>query len=75
MKRVSDLGALVEAMQTLRFGIADQLSYRIPVGLWLLGDTEQASAFLASKVADCFNRSDPAAERYKAFAAALSDQV
>ena len=75
MKKAADLRALVEAMQTLRFGMAEQLSYRIPVGLWLLADTEKAKAFVAAILTEIGMRSDPAALRYKTFATSLTERL
>src|SRR5439155_7742945 len=63
MKKAADLRDLVETMQTVRFGMAEQLSYRIPVGLWLLSDAEKAKEFIATKLSEIGARGDPAALR------------
>jgi hypothetical protein len=75
MKKTADLRALVEVMQTLRFGMAEQLSYRLPVGFCLLAETERAKAFIAAKLSEIGTRADPAALRYKTFAARLSERL
>lgn len=75
IKKVADLAALVEAMQTARFGIPFVTEYRIPVGLFLLGDRAKAKTFLAAKLGEIGTRSDPAALRFKSFAAQLSERL
>lgn len=75
MKKAADLRILVEAMQTTRLGMPEQLNYRIPVGLWLLADAEKAKAFIAAKLSEIGARADPAALRYRAFATKLSEKM
>jgi hypothetical protein len=75
MKRVADLRRLVESMQTARFGISEQLNYRIPVGLWLLADVREAKAFIAAKLSEVGTRGDLAAQRYRAFAMKLDERM
>jgi hypothetical protein len=71
----SDLLALVHAMQTARFGIPSVTDYRLPVGLWLLGEHIKAKAFLAARVEDIGARKDPAAIRYMRFAERLAERL
>ena len=73
-KAHSDLSALVEAMQIARFGVPEQLSYRIPVALCLLGQTEKAARFVSGKLVEIGNRTDPAAQRYIGFAHQIGQQ-
>jgi len=75
MKKMVDLRSLVETMQTTRLGIPEQLNYRIPVGLWLLGDADKAKAFIAAKLAEIGTRADPAALRYRSFVTRLNAQI
>ena len=75
IKKNADLGTLVEAMQTVRFGIPFVVEYRIPVGLFLLGDHARVEAFIAARVAEIGARNDPAALRYKSFLAKLSQRL
>lgn len=75
MKKMVDLRSLVETMQTTRLGMPEQLNYRIPVGLWLLQEAEKAKAFVAAKLSEIGTRTDPAALRYKSFAARLSARM
>lgn len=55
-------------MQGVRFGMPEQLAYRIPVALCLLDDAAQVSTYLRNKLNEIGARTDPAAVRYKAFA-------
>jgi hypothetical protein len=75
IKKMTNLATLVDAMQTVRFGIPFVTEYRIPVGLLLLGDHSKAKGFLTSKLAEIGTRGDPAAVRYKNFAAKLSERL
>jgi len=75
MKKSADLRSLVETMQTVRFGMAEQLNYRIPAGLWLLADAKNAEAFIAAKLSEIGTRGDPAALRYRTFAAKLNERI
>jgi hypothetical protein len=75
MKKMVDLRNLVETMQTTRLGMPEQLNYRIPVGLWLLNEADKAKAFVAAKLSEIGTRSDPAALRYKSFAARLNARM
>jgi hypothetical protein len=52
MKKAADLRTLVEAMQTTRLETPEQLNYRIPVGLWLLANAEEAKAFIATRLSE-----------------------
>lgn len=74
-REVANLASLVDAMQTARFGIPFVTEYRIPVGLLLLGDYSQAKGFLVAKLSEIGRRGDPAAIRYKNFAAKLFDRL
>jgi hypothetical protein len=75
MKRMIDLRNLVETMQTTRLGMPDQLNYRIPVGMWLLGESGNAKAFVAAKLSEIGIRADLAALRYRAFATRLNARL
>ena len=74
MKRAADIKILVDTMETLRFGIPEQLKYRIPVGYWLLGSGVKAKAFMATKLAEIGARTDQAAIRYLRFSENLCDR-
>jgi len=75
MTKAADLQALAEMMETLRFGMADQLRYRLPVALWLLGNTAQAEAFIGLRLSEIGTRNDPAALRYITFAKNLKGRM
>lgn len=76
MKKIINLDALVQAMQeNPPLGMVEQLQYRLPIALWLLGDTQHAKNSLGRSIAKMEPRSDPAATRYRAFAAALFDRI
>ena len=75
IRRNADLKALVETMQTARFGIPSVTEYRIPAGLLLLGDHSRAAAYLNAKLDEIGARKDPAAIRYKNFAIELSTRL
>ena len=75
MKKAADLRSLVETMQEARFASTEQLSYRLPIGFWLLGLTEKAKASVSARLADISTRSDPAGVHYKRFAMNLIDQM
>jgi hypothetical protein len=75
MKKLTDLTALVEAMQTARFGMPFVIDYRIPAGLLLLGNRGKAKAFVAAKLNEIGTRNDPAALRYKGFASKLTERL
>ncbi|SRR5258706_7079580 len=73
--KAANLAALVHEMQAGRIGIQFMLDYRIPAGLFLLGDRAKAQAFLAARLAETSSRNDPAAIRYKAFASKFSERL
>jgi len=73
MKKIADLRTMIKKMQTLRFGMAEQLHYRIPIGLWLLNEIEEAETAIATRLHTIGERSDPAALRYLSFAKELSE--
>lgn len=73
--RVTSLAALVNEMQTARFSMPEQMSYRIPVGQLLLGEHKKAATFTQKKLGEIGARIDPAALRYKAFAAKIGEQL
>jgi hypothetical protein len=75
MRRMVDLRSLVEEMQTTRLGMPEQLNYRIPVGIWLLDEADQAKAFVAARLSEIGARADPAALRYRAFATRLNARL
>jgi hypothetical protein len=75
MTKAADLRCLVDTMQTVRFGMIEQLNYRIPVGLWLLADAVRANAFITAKLSEIGTRGDPAARRYRTFAAKLNERM
>jgi hypothetical protein len=64
IEKVTGLAELVRAMQNARFGIPFVTDYRIPVGLALLGQHEEAQRFLARKIVERGTRSDPEAVRF-----------
>jgi hypothetical protein len=67
------MAALVKGLHTCRFAIRFMADYRIPAGLFLLGQLDEAEAYLKAKLADLGDRRDPAALRYKAFAATFAE--
>jgi len=71
IRRATELHSLVELMQSPGFGIAEQLSYRIPAALLILGERVKARDFVEIKLRELESRSDPAALRYRAFGAKL----
>jgi hypothetical protein len=68
IEKMTGVAELVHAMQTVRFGIPFVTDYRIPVGLALLGQHEEAQRFLARKIVELGTRSDPEAVRFRGFA-------
>jgi len=75
LEKVANLSNLVGAMQTARFGIPSVVEYRIPIGLFLLGERASASEFIAGKLENIGSRADPAAQRYKSFAQKLLEHM
>jgi len=65
----SDVVALIEGLRTCRFAIDYMAEYRIPAGLFLLGLTEEAQAALDAALKKTGDRQDPAALRFRFFAA------
>lgn len=68
-----DLFALVETIQVARFGMPEQLAFRIPVAFCLLGEVEQASQYLLNKLNEIGARTDPATVLYKTFAQRVTE--
>lgn len=71
----TEMTDLVDGLRTCRFAIRFMADYRIPSGLFLLGQMDDAGAFLKAKLAEIGNHQDPAALRYKVFAAKLGERV
>jgi hypothetical protein len=69
----TEMVALVKGLHTSRFAIRFMADYRIPAGLFLLGQLDEAEAYLKAKLADLGDRRDPAALRYKVFAATFAE--
>lgn len=65
----SDVAVLVEGLRTYRFAIDYMAEYRIPAGLFLLGLMEEAQAALDAALKKTGDRQDPAALRFRFFAA------
>ncbi len=74
-RKVTDLSALVEAMQVARFGMSEQIGYRVPVGYLLLGESDKAIWFINQKIDEIGSRTDPAALRYKNFAERITEHI
>jgi hypothetical protein len=68
------MDAVVEGLRTRRFAIQFMADYRVPAGLYLLGRTEEAEAYLKSKSTETGTRND-ATLRYQAFAAKLAERL
>jgi hypothetical protein len=73
--RHAETTVLVDSLRTCRFAVPFMADYRIPAGLFLLGQTDDPGAYLKAKLAEIENRRDPAAMRYKAFAAKFVERV
>ena len=67
MKRNIDLNVFLKTMKSTRFGISEQLNYRIPLCLYLLGRFDETSQFLSTKLLQLADRTDHAAKRYFSF--------
>lgn len=74
-KRITDLVSLLDAMQSARFCIPEQIDYRIPVTQLLLCMFKEASVFIQKKLDKMGSRIDPAACRYKLFAKKVMEEV
>jgi len=75
MRRNADLRSLVETMQAGRYGVKFMLDYRLPVGLFLLGEQAQAKTYVENALKDVGARTDPAAIQYKGFASKLLERL
>jgi len=75
IKKNADLAILVESMKAARFAIPFVVEYRIPVGLFLLGDYAGVKKFLDPKITEIGARNDPAALLFKGFATKLYERL
>jgi len=66
------LAALCQALRAGGHGVHDQTIYRVPVVHLLLGEKDDGRRYIDEQLAELGVRSDPAAEYYRAFAAAFS---
>jgi hypothetical protein len=71
----ADMGNLVKNLSTCRFAVSFVAAYRIPIGFFLLGQLDDAGAFLETERAKVEASEDPAALRFKAFAANLEKLI
>ena len=71
MRANADLQQLLNTMMHSRFGIPDQLVYRIPVALMMLGQTKSAEAEVDKELARLADADYPAADNYRKFANAF----
>lgn len=62
-----NLVALSNLLSTARYLMPEQVAYRLPVVLNLIGRNKEASDFIESKIKAESVRVDPAAERYRKF--------
>jgi hypothetical protein len=69
------LPSLLETMRSGRFGIQFVAAYRIPAALHLLGRDREAEAFLDSELTKLNAAHDPAAERFRRFAACFRERL
>jgi hypothetical protein len=74
MRRMTDLSALCEELDR-GVGYEHQLVYRRPVAWMLLGNAERAHQVLEESAAKLSVRSDPAAEEFRRFHAALGQRL
>ena len=70
-----ELLKLVSSMLSTRFGVPEQLNYRIPVACFLAGERLMAMSALDARLDDIGSRADPAALRYRAFAQRLRERL
>jgi hypothetical protein len=68
------LPAILETMRTRGFAIDYVAAYRIPVALHLLGKRAEADAFVSDELAKLGARTDPAAQRFRAFAGRFQER-
>ncbi len=70
-----EMAALVEGLRTCRFSVRFMADYRIPSGLFLLSRMDDTGAHLKAQLAGMEDLHDPAAVRYKVFAARLAERA
>ncbi len=75
IRRHIDMATLVKGMKTRRFAAQFMVAYRIPVGLFLLGQKDEAGLFLKTEFAKIENTRDAAALRFKKFATNLANRI
>lgn len=75
IRRHIDMVTLVNGMKTRRFAAQFMVAYRIPVGLFLLGQKDEAGLFLKAELAKIENTRDAAALRFKKFATNLANRI
>ncbi|SRR6266567_5155948 len=75
INRHTDMAALVEGLRTCRFAVPFMADYRIPSALFLLGRTTEAGEYVRVKLAEAGERQDPAALRYRMFAAKFTERA
>ncbi len=75
MNKNASLETIVAAMEDSQVGIAEQLAFRRPVGYLLLGDLGRARDAVQVSLERLGDRRDPAAQRFRSFAAAFEEQL
>lgn len=68
----ASLESLAAALQSGKYDIADQVAYRLPVALALLGRHAEAQDTVRASLANLGNRKDLAAQRFRTFADAFT---
>ncbi len=71
LKSHASLEGLISAMRSGRFGIPDEVVYRLPVALALDARDGEAAEQLRASLAELGHRDDPAARRLRVFAEAF----
>jgi hypothetical protein len=71
----STLEALIETMANPRYVYEHQVTYRMPVALYLLGRTDEAREFLQSHLRELGDATHMYAEQYRAFADKFTGQL
>lgn len=70
-----DMANLVEGMGKCRFAVQFMVAYRIPAGLFLLGQIDAANDYIKTELTKMGDRKDPASLRFRAFAANLAKRI
>jgi len=68
IERHVEMATLVNSLRTGKFSIPFMVAYRVPAGLYLLGQNKDAISYLNAELVKIGDRDDPAATRFKSFA-------